>query len=63
VDFPEFDHLPLSDLREMMRQMVSAGPPPARDREFVRRLALAIGEREKTFGRVRAALRRADDAR
>jgi hypothetical protein len=30
------------------------GPPPVRDREFLRRLALAIGEREKTFGRVRA---------
>jgi hypothetical protein len=51
VDFPEFDDLPLADLREMMRQVVAAGPPPERDREFLRRLALAIGEREKTFGR------------
>jgi hypothetical protein len=53
MDFPEFDHLPLADLREMLRQVVVAGPPPVRDREFVRRLALAIGEREKTFGRGR----------
>jgi hypothetical protein len=53
MDFPEFDLLPLADLREMLRQVVAAGPPPARDREFVRRLALAIGEREKTFGRER----------
>jgi hypothetical protein len=57
VDFPEFDYLPLADLREMMRQVVAAGPPPARDCEFVRRLALAIGEREKTFGRERSDLR------
>jgi hypothetical protein len=54
VDFPEFDHLPLADLREMMRQLVAAAPPPERDREFIRRLALAIGEREKTFGRERS---------
>jgi hypothetical protein len=57
VDFPEFDYLPLADLREMMRQVVAAGPPPERDREFLRRLALAIGEREKTFGRERSDLR------
>jgi hypothetical protein len=54
VDFPEFDHLPLADLREMMRQVLFGGWPPLQDREFLRRLALAIGEREKTFGRERS---------
>lgn len=50
MDFDEFDHMSLDDLREMLRQVLAAGPSD-QDREFVRRLALAIGEREKTFGK------------
>jgi hypothetical protein len=51
MDFEEFDHLSLDDLRALFREMVDSGPPEEKDREFYHRLANAIAEREKTFGK------------
>ncbi len=50
MDFDEFDYMSLDDLREMMRQTVQFGANE-RDKDFIKRLANAIAEREKTFGK------------
>ena len=54
MDFPEFDHMTLDELRTMRSQIVASWrgdhTAAAPDKTFFTRLTNAIAEREKTFG-------------
>jgi hypothetical protein len=42
----EFEHMTLVELKEMMRQVIASGPNPE-DKDFIKRLANEIAQREK----------------